>query len=107
MGQALARSVDTLWVRTVTLCDNPARAGLLESPARGRRPQLNSLGFRSPGHGGALTALRYPERALVSAPSRQTYVESARPIGSRDWESSTRPRTVPVGRAAAGGASAG
>src|SRR5206468_4222914 len=30
--------------------------------------------------GGALTALRYPERALVSVPAARTYYEPARPI---------------------------
>src|SRR5690606_19344148 len=30
--------------------------------------------------GGRLTALRYPERELVSVPARQVYAESARPI---------------------------
>jgi len=33
--------------------------------------------------GGALTALRYPERELVSVPARQVYVTPARPIGLR------------------------
>lgn len=31
--------------------------------------------------GGSLTALRYPERELVSVPSLETYAEPARPIG--------------------------
>src|SRR6185312_10743394 len=30
--------------------------------------------------GGKLTALRYPERELVSVPARQTYYEPARPL---------------------------
>jgi len=34
--------------------------------------------------GGKLTALRYPERELVSAPARRTYYESAKPFLKRD-----------------------
>lgn len=34
--------------------------------------------------GGSLTALRYPEKELVSVPAKQTYAEPARPIG---WQS--------------------
>jgi protein phosphatase len=34
--------------------------------------------------GGALTALRYPEREIVSVPARRVYFEPVRPLGGRD-----------------------
>ena len=36
--------------------------------------------------GGALTALRWPEREIVSVPARQTYAESVRPIWTQPSE---------------------
>jgi protein phosphatase len=35
--------------------------------------------------GGKLTALRYPERELVSVPARQTYYEPIRPLEAPNW----------------------
>jgi protein phosphatase len=52
--------------------------------------------------GGKLTALRYPEREIISVPARQVYYEPARPLGS------VSPRGVsPGGDPAAGSAVAG
>jgi polynucleotide kinase-phosphatase len=40
--------------------------------------------------GGSLTALRYPERELVSVPARRTYYEPARPFLAVDTETTRR-----------------
>ena len=43
--------------------------------------------------GGTLTALRYPEKELVSVPAHQTYYEPTKPIPVRG-SSDSRPRTI-------------
>ena len=47
--------------------------------------------------GGSLTALRYPEKELVSVPAKRTYKEPPRPLGARTPSSlSARPSSRPA-----------
>jgi protein phosphatase len=41
--------------------------------------------------GGRLTAMRYPERELVSVPARDVYYQPARPLAGTDTDNSERP----------------
>ena len=42
--------------------------------------------------GGRLTALRYPERSLVSVPAQQVYYQPSKPFPANEWRA-PRPRT--------------